>query len=512
MGKMRNESLPTAPRHGLSKSRIAAFEQCPKRLWLQVHRRELAETDAGKELRFAAGHEVGEVACSLVPGGIMIEAVPDLATAVARTAELLRSPNQSALFEATFVHDDVLVRLDVMEPHEDGSWHVAEVKSATSRKDCYVTDLATQLWVLRENGVQVRSAAIRHLNNQFLLENQGQFDGLLVDVPTLEDAEELVATRAEVVSAARAALSGPEPEIAIGDHCHAPYSCEFRGFCSQLSVQPGWPIELLPSTGRKVAAKWAEQGVVDLTEVPPGSFDNRLHARIHEATCTGLPYHDPDGVKAATAGWSWPRSYLDFETIAFAIPKWIGTRPWQQVPFQFSVDIQSECGGLDHHEFLRLDGADPRRACAEALLAALPSSGAIITYSASFERSRVKELASLFPDLRYELDLIAARIVDLLPVTRNHWYHRDQRGSWSIKAVLPTISDKVGYDQMAVGDGSAAQAAYLQATHPECPDLERGEIDRDLRAYCALDTRAMILLLDHLTQLKKHGTVDAASQ
>ena len=496
---MENEPPTVVSRHGLSKSRIAAFEQCPKRLWLQVHRPDLAETDAGKELRFAAGHEVGDVACALVPGGIMIEAEPDLAAAVSRTLELLNQPAKSALFEATFVHDGVLVRLDIMEPNEDGSWHVAEVKSATSRKDCYVPDLATQLWVLRENGVPVRSAAIRHINNQFVLEEEGQFDGLLVDVPSLDDTLELVASRSEFVSAARQTLAGSEPEMDIGDHCDSPYSCEFTGYCFQCTPQPEWPISLLPNTGRKVAAKWAEQGVTELTDVPAGGLANALHSRIYQATCTGAPFHDPEGVRRATASWVWPRSFLDFETIAFAVPRWLGTRPWQQVPFQFSLHIEDEAGRLEHREFLCLDGQDPRRLCAEALLETVPRSGAIIAYNASFERSCIKQLAGRFPDLQAELEQIADRIVDLLPVTRSHWYHRDQRGSWSIKAVLPTIPSEHSYASLNVMDGSAAQAAYLEAARFDCDTTRRREIDQDLREYCALDTLAMVALLRHLS-------------
>lgn len=232
--------------YGLSKSRIAAFEQCPKRLWLQIHRPDVAKHDSRRELRFAAGHEVGEVACSLVPGGIMIEAEPDLTAAAARTAELISATPRVPLFEATFVHDGVLVRLDIMEPCDDGTWHVAEVKSATSRKDCYVADLATQLWVLRQCGVAVRSAAIRHIDNSFVLTEPGNYAGLLVDVPSLDETEHLIRDRAIVVSGARAILGGPEPNRTIGDHCQAPYACEFSGYCRAQVQQPVWPISLLP--------------------------------------------------------------------------------------------------------------------------------------------------------------------------------------------------------------------------------------------------------------------------
>lgn len=498
-GMTQQTDLSDSPRpHGLSKSRVAAFEQCPKRLWLQVHRPELAEIDGGKSLRFAAGHEVGEIACALHPQGIMIDAEPDLAAAAQKTAEILADGCRVPLFEATFVHEGVLVRLDIMEPHEDGSWHVAEVKSATSRKDCYVPDLATQLWVLRANNVRVRSAAIRHVNNQFVLEEEGQYEGLLVDVDSLAEAHELLDARGDLVAAARDTLSGDEPVIAVGDHCNEPYSCEFSAYCAELVDQPEWPISLLPNTGRKLAAKWAEEGIAELTDVPAESISNANHKRIHEATCSGIAFHDPVGAQRTIADWAWPRSYLDFETIAFAVPRWLGTRPWQQVPFQFSLHIEEEDGALKHREFLCLGPQDPRRAIAEALIKAIPGDGIVIAYNASFERGCIKQLITLFPDLADELEAIAGRIVDLLPVTRNHWYHRDQRGSWSIKAVLPTIGNGEGYAELAVADGSAAQAAYLEASDCSCEPNRRAEIEQQLRGYCALDTEAMVRLLHHL--------------
>ena len=140
-------------RFGLSKSKITAFEQCPKRLWLQTHKRGVGKLDPSAEMRFAAGHEVGDAACALCSGGIMIEADPDYEAALERTAELMIAGGDAPLFEATFAHDGVLVRVDIMQPDGIGGWHVAEVKSSTSRKDYHLADLATQLWVMREDGV-----------------------------------------------------------------------------------------------------------------------------------------------------------------------------------------------------------------------------------------------------------------------------------------------------------------------------------------------------------------------
>ena len=147
---------------------------------------------------------------------------------------------------------------------------------------------------------------------------------------------------------------------------------------------------------------------------------------------------------------------------------------------------------------LSLDGADPRRGCAEALVALVPSGGAVVAYNASFERGRLMELAAAFPDLARALSGIADRLVDLLPVTRANWYHRDQRGSWSIKAVLPTVAPELDYAELEVGDGAKAQAAYLEAISPDTAPDRHSHLDAALRDYCGRDTKAMIVLARHL--------------
>lgn len=483
---------------GLSKSKITSFEQCPKRLWLQTHRAELAELDAGAEARFAAGHEVGDAACTLCPGGIMIEAEPDLTAALQRTQELTSASAEASLFEATFSHDDVLVRVDIMEPDGQGGWHVAEVKSSTSRKDYHVADLATQLWVLREAGILVSSASIRHLNNQFFLTEVGNYQGAFVETPSMEEAKPLAVKRPKLVAEIRSVLAGEEPARDPGDHCNDPFPCEFIAYCSRDLKQVKYPISSLPRTGRKIAAKWAELGVFELEDAEPGSFTNAIHTRIHEVILSGIPYHDVDGARRVIGGWAYPRTYLDFETIAFALPRWLGTKPWEQVPFQFSTHVEDREGPIIHREFLSLDGTDPRRACAEALLASIPLEGAVIAYNASFERTCILRLADRFQDLEQGLKEIASRIVDLLPVAREHWYHPDQHGSWSIKAVLPTISSGSDYTQLEIGDGNAAQLAYLEAIMPQTSKDRLEEIERALRTYCAQDTSAMIEVLKHL--------------
>jgi len=482
-------------RFGLSKSKISAFEQCPKRLWLSVHRPELAARDEDANVRVSTGHEVGAIARALLPDGVMVEAAPDLSAAILGTQALLDRAPESPIFEATLQHDGVLVRIDILEPDGEGCWRVAEVKSSTKPKDYHLHDLATQLWVARQAGLSISSAAIRHINSSFVLEHDGNFDGLLADTDLMAEAEPIIAARDGIVRDARAMLSGGEPAIEPGPQCSTPFPCEFAAHCQALVLAgPEWPVSVLPNGGGK---RWIERGIDDLFDVDADALTNAVHQRVYKATVSGEIYHDIGGARAAIAQWPFPRTWLDFETIGFAVPRWVGTSPYQQVPFQYSAHVESAGGKIDHHEFLSLDGADPRRPCAEALVMIVPKTGAVIGYNASFEKGRILDLAAAFPDLADQLRGIADRVVDLLPVTRNNWYHRDQRGSWSIKAVLPTVAS-LDYIGLEVKNGGAAQEAYVEAISPATTGERRAAIDAALRAYCGRDTEAMMVLARRL--------------
>jgi Domain of unknown function(DUF2779) len=258
---------------------------------------------------------------------------------------------------------------------------------------------------------------------------------------------------------------------------------------------PQWPVTVLPNGGGK---QWLKQGIDDLLAIDPAQLTRVIHRRVYNATLTGEVYHDAAGARAAMERWAYPRTWLDFETIAFTVPRWVGTHPSRQIPFQFSAHIEHVNGHIDHREFLSLDGTDPRRHCAEALVDTIPSTGAVIAYGASFEKSQIVELASVFPDLKGALRAIADRVVDLLPVTRANWYHRDQRGSWSIKAVLPTVAAGLDYGGLEVKDGRSAQKAYIEAIAADTGEPRRQAIDAALRAYCGRDTEAMIVLASAL--------------
>lgn len=480
---------------GLSKSRITAYEQCPRLLWLEVHRRELAVYNEGTEARFTAGDEVGAEACRQRPGGLMISADNGLQSAIEATRQAIAIDLHRPIFEATFAYEDVLIRADVLEFLPGQGWIVTEVKSAGSVKPYHLGDLATQAWVLEGNGLDLADVQLAHVDTSFRLNALGDYRGLFRHVSVFAQIRPIMTGRATLVAEAKQVLAADEPDITPGAHCTAPFACSFSGHCNAgLPPEPDWPVTVLPGGGGK---KWLEKGVQDLFELPREKLTSAVHKRVYDATVLGVPYHDGNAARSAIDSWAFPRTWLDFETIGFVMPRWVGTGPYGSIPFQFSAQIEQADSSYEEQAFLDLSGEDPRRACAEALLK-LPRTGAVIAYNAGFERNCIKGLAEACPDLAGELMALANRLVDLLPVTRACWYHRDQRGSWSIKAVLPTVAPELDYGMLAVRDGLQAQAVYLEAIGRECTDVRKAAIERDLRIYCARDTEAMIVLARHL--------------
>jgi hypothetical protein len=211
---------------------------------------------------------------------------------------------------------------------------------------------------------------------------------------------------------------------------------------------------------------------------------------VHAVTVSGEAVLDPRGVSQIKS-LPYPRYYIDFETIAFAVPIWNGTRPYMQVPFQWSCHVELNNNDLKHFEFLDISGKDPRRDFAESLINVVRTEGPVLVYNGGFEGARLKELALIFPDLSKELLAIVERFFDLLPFAREFYYHPNMRGSWSIKDVLPTIAPELDYSNLEVGDGSMAQEAYKELILNEVSLERKVSIRNSLLNYCRHDTLAM---------------------
>jgi hypothetical protein len=465
-----------------------AWRQCPKRLWLEIKRPELVVYPPSTQRLFGMGHQVGAVARDLQPGGVLVDP-PTLGQAARDTARLLARGGDLTLFEATFSHGGVLVRADLLL-RKAGATRMVEVKSATAVKPYHVDDIAVQTWVVRGAGVPLERVTLACIDRDFLYAGDGDYRGLFAETDVTGQVDELVGQVPGWIAGCAATLAGDLPEHDLWAGCDSPFACPFLALCSE--GLPEYPVTLLPR-GRAVVEELLAAGYDDLRLVPEHWAFAEQHRRVWQATRTGRPDYDPQAA-AHLAALPFPRFYLDFETIQFAVPVWAGTRPWEQLPFQWSCHVERAPGELEHREFLDTSGEPPMRSCADTLLAALGAEGPIFVYS-GFERGVLAALAARFPDLQRPLAALAERLVDLLPVTRAAWYHPAMKGSWSIKDVLPTVAPELDYADLGeVHDGTAAQIAFAEAVHPDTPTDRADELAHGLLAYCAQDTLALVRL------------------
>lgn len=487
-------------KHGLSKSRLLKYLQCPKQLWLSVHGDLPEVLDGMSQLNIAQGHEVGAQAQARFPGGVLIAPDNDLPRALEETRAHLAGAKPIPLFEATTMRDGVLVRADVVAPAEGGGHRLVEVKSSSKVKEQHKADVAVQRWALEGSGINARSATLMHVDTKWEYRGDGDYTGLLVEEDITADTNRLLPQVPTWVESAKAVLAGDEPEVPMGGHCGDPYPCPFQGYCQARSDGPEFPVLLLPgSSGKARARKLVAQNpsYADLLKVPAELLADKPDlARIHEVTVTGRPFLSEDAA-SVLAELPWPRAYLDFETIAWAVPQWPRTRPHQAVAFQWSCHLESAPGLLEHHEFIDLSGNDPRRACAESLAQVLKKANVVFVYHEQMEKGRLQDMANWFPDLAADLLEAVARVVDLKRIVQKHYYHRDMRGSYSIKEVLPCV---LGFDPYAdlasdgIGVGGEAQWAYYRLVRGRVGMDQRDGIRGQLLDYCRLDTWSLIAL------------------
>ena len=483
--------------HGLSKSRLQAFRQCPKRLWLTVHRPGLQDVSAETVQRFQIGFQVGDVARSLHPDGILID-TPDAGEALALTRQALAEQPDRPLFEAAFQRDGVLVRADLLLPEADG-YRLREVKASTRVKDQHREDCAIQAWVIGA-ALPLTGVELAHVDTAFVYPGDGDYHGLLKSNPLDGDVASLLPAVPQWIADARATLAGAEPAIAIGPQCHSPYDCPFQSHCGAgQAPQPDYPLGCLPRLSGQRWQGLMDQGITDVRHIPADYPLTAQQGRVARVIRSGAAERDPVAT-ALLNGLAYPRYYLDFESMQVAAPLWVGTQPYQQLVVQWSCHVETAPGQLTHQAFLAEGGDDPRRAFAEALVETVGDAGPVFVYNRSFEVGRLRELARSYPDLALALAALIARVNDLKPLTERYYCHPAMKGSWSLKAVLPTIAPDLDYGALAIGDGDATSGAWREWYHPDTSAERRTELRAALAEYCQRDTLALVRLAAFLAE------------
>lgn len=507
---------------GLSKSRYTLFRQCSKALWMKIHKPEEAEVDPSVEARFAAGNVVGDLAMGLLGDFVEVTTLReddslDLKAMLQKTEQCIADGVEN-IAEASFSYNGNYCAVDILHKEADG-YAIYEVKSSTGNDSeeknkpeelmKYAYDIAYQKWVLEKCGINVTGVYLVRINNEYVLDGKLNIQELF----HITNMAELVAQESPLVEtnvklATQIIAQPDEPTNQIDHCCHKPYDCAFWKYCTRHI--PENSVFKLYRIQFRTALKLYRNGIISFDDVL--SADSKLFNEKQllqvTSTQTNGEYINKDGIRDFLTQLSYPLYFLDFETEQPVLPKYQGTHPYQQIPFQYSLHwIESEGGPLHHTEFLGDGVNDPRRALAEQICKDIPLNVCTTAYNKKFECGRLLEMAQDFPDLAAHLTNIADHIVDLLdPFQAGFYYAPPMDGSFSIKKVLPALfPDDPALDYHNLS-GTVHNGGEAMTIYPKMGDMtpeEREQTRQSLLAYCGLDTLAMVKVWEKLKEVSE---------
>jgi len=455
-----------------------------------------------QKLRMKSGTEVGALARKLFPNGIAIlrqERSVSFNSLKQTTQKIEEGFN--IMYEAAFQFEDVYAATDILTSI-DGKYKCYEVKSSTEIKEVHIIDAALQYYIISNSGVLLDDIFIVYINNQYVINGELDVNQLFNIKSVLEEVLKLQDfIKRKIAELLLLLASGSIPEIGIGDYCDNPYPCVFLSQC--WKPIPSVSIFNLVRLNTSKKFELYNRGVIEFKDIPVDFILTEKQKTQVESFLQNKSIIDVNEIRKYVGELSYPLYFMDFETYQTAIPQFIGTKPYQQIPFQYSLHfLESADATLSHQEYLACsDDSDPRLQLIESLLKATEKPGLILTYNQSFEITRLKELSIAFPGLNEAISERISRIRDLMLPFQSGWiYNPEMNGSYSIKKVLPALFPDLRYEDLEIGDGGTASFAYLNSiNNSNFEEVEKIRIN--LLEYCKMDTYAMVKLFEYLKSI-----------
>jgi len=489
--------------HTLSKSTFVRGCQCVKSLYLNKHHKEFQSSiSENQEAIFEQGKEVGLLARKLFPNGI--DASPPNYFSYDESVKLTKlaiKKGEIIIYEAAFLFDDVLAALDILAKDDDG-WKAFEVKSSTELKDTHILDVALQYYLIQNTGISLHDIFIIHINNQYVRGEELEIDKLFIKKSILKEVLELQTFISQKIVELKSILKQKEiPDIEIGLQCNDPYPCDFIDYCWKKI--PSYSVFDIANLRAVKKFDLFNQGIIQLKDIPKDFALNANQWQQVKCEIEQKSIIDKPRIKEFTDELIYPLCFLDFETFQLAVPKFVNSRPYQQLVFQYSLHKQkSKNSELHHSEFIaEINSTDPRIYFMQMLINDCGLEGDILVYNIAFEKTRLQELANDFPEYSNSISNILNRLKDLMIPFRNRWFYTpEMKGSYSIKVVLPSLLPEFTYSNLEIKDGNTASSTYASMVQ----GVFTGDKDKTVKAlleYCKLDTLAMVKILEKLNSL-----------
>lgn len=495
----------------LSKSDYMRWKICPAYAWIAKHEKDLVPEEEDREMlqrRFDQGDLIESYARQRFTAGAMVEAFPKgfpgrfPMGAVAQTTSML-DRDEPVLFQATVLSPEgFLARADVLEKVNDG-YALWEVKSSMRVKDEHLLDVAFQRLSFERSGISIASTGVIHLNRDYVRHGELDPQELFMVTQTDQKVSELMGTVEKEAAEAFNYLSSPlQPTTCT---CNTKPRWEH---CPTFSLfHPGVPeysIYHLSKLGTRLIKDLASKKQYEIKDLPNGVKLSDKAANQALMVKSGQPAINVKAIKDSLAQLQYPLYFLDYETTTSGLPLFEDSKPYQNVPFQYSLHVLREPGGeLEHYEYLATNETkNPVDELCRQMKEEIGPVGSVIVWYKDFEMGRNREMASMEPQHREFLEGVNNRVYDLMEVFWDqHYLHPGFKGSASIKAVLPVLVPELTYDNLAVKKGDRASALWEDALAEDFDPNLREQLYHDLLEYCKLDTLAMVKVYEHLLEV-----------
>jgi len=470
----------------LTKSKYLHFRRCPNEYWLRHNSPELFDS----EITVQDTHlrEQGYAVQKLVRQMGIFKLDPAFYTVE---------------FERKFRTSDLYSEADVTVTNEQtGDMAIYEIKSSSKVKQEHLVDLAFQKAVAISLGLSVSKTCLITVNSDYVKNGELSPDELFTLTDVSGRVDELKIETADGIDQALEYLySKPIPKLL--DYCGDKLDCRF--FQKHFPDMPNYNVFHVSRLGEKKLKELLTDEILDIRHIPADFALTGIQRKQVDAACSGEPFIDKDAIKAELARLEYPLHFLDYESFSYALPIFSGSRPYQQLVFQYSLHTIKEQGAECRHSawLSRNDRNHPSLEIAQKLSEAMSECiGSVLVWHAQFERDRNEELASMFPEYAGLFDEINAKMFDLKTIFSNqHYVHPDFLGSASIKDVMPVLVPEHSYEALTIGDGTTAAIRWFHMATGRVDKDEARNIYEDLLKYCRLDTLAMVEIYEHLNNL-----------
>lgn len=484
----------------ISKSTFIRSCKCVKSLYLYKNHYDLKDniSDAQQAI-FDQGYQIGELARRLFPKGedASIEPRYDYFASINKTNKLIKD-GVTVIYEAGFLFNGLYAAIDILVLKNNNAY-IYEVKSTTTVKDYNIIDVAVQYYILNGLGYKVKNASAVYINNEYVRKGDIEPNKLFKSDSLINEAKDLQSFIAEQLLVANNILLKKEiPSIEIGTQCSKFYGCDYESYCWKAFDNVEYPVTSISRIGERLY-DLIEKNILDIRNIPENfPLTANQHIQVSTIKNTSTIFNKKE-VKQFLNHIEYPVYFFDFETIATAIPLFDNSRPYQQIPFQYSLHIKkNKTSVIEHFEFLGDGKNDPRKDLIEQLIVQIGKKGTILCYNKSFEIGRLNDLANAFPEYSEKILEIIVRIVDLIePFRSKNVYHWQMNGSASIKSVLPAFIPELSYKDLEIQEGGSASQAYLNLLE-KTNEVEIEKTRKALLKYCERDTIAMVELLNFL--------------